>query len=1520
MKLFTRYTLLVFLLSLSAFSAKGLTAGCTASPSSGCSPLAVSFTNTTAPASGTTYDWDFGNGTPVVHLLNPGTTYNTPGTYTVTLTAHNGGVTSVFTMTITVYPPPTVSFTADDTSVCPGTAITFTSTTVAGVPGSLTYTWNFGDGSSGPGPGVTTHTYSTPGFYTVTLFATNSDGCQGSLTRTSYVHIFTPATPNFSVNSGYFCKTPGHAIFTDLTTGTGPFTYHWTFGDGSPPSTLSNPTHDYTTPGTYTVTLVVTDANGCTDSIVRTGLITVGHLVAGFTLPTSVCVNSSVTFTNTSTPHLTSSWTFGDGGTSAGESPTYSYSAPGTYIVTLVVYDGACYDTISHPITILPGPVASFTISPLHPCPPPVTLTFTPTVPAGTTTSWVYGDGTWGTSTSHTYGNRGVDTIMLVSTDPTSGCRDTVKVRDTLYDLVLTLTASPDGGCKPLNVTFGTNVITYEPDTLLPHPYPFPVTSYSWNFGDGSPTGSGATPSHTYTAVGVYNVIATITTSNGCTAIDSIKVYVGKPPVVSFTAAPTHVCYRDNQIIFTASIISGPVSTYTWQFGDFTGETDSTGIVLHHYVIPGVFSVTLTAFYNGCPSLPVVMTNYITIDSPEAVITSTVHCTPVNQVDFIDASYGDDSHLWIFGDATTSTAKNPTHTYPSSIPYTVELTTYNAASGCRDTAYKLIDLTRPIPHFSTPDTVFCRDSLAVFTATVTGGAASSYLWHSPSGIGADSTLPIFIDTFHYTGIFPIRLVIIDQNGCFDTLIKNNYIHVAKPVAHFIASPTSGCWPLAVTFTDNSSDIPGTTFTSFAWSFGDGATTTVGSPVTAHTFTSAATFATQDIVTDNVGCKDTITESLVTVYRPHAAFSASTVFPCTGSNVTFTNGSVGITGSWWSFGDGDTSIVTSPTHFYSTPGVYNVTLVVTDAHGCKDTATYESYIHVTKPHAGFTMDDSLSICPPLMVHFTNTSTGAINYGWSLGDGSISTAINPSDMYVTTGLYNIMLVATNIYGCKDTAIGHAQIFGYAGAFSYGPLSGCSPLLVRFNATLGNVPTIIWDFADGNTSTVTALDTISHIYLVPGAYVPKLILSDNTGCQSSSIGADTIKVDGVTPGFKTSVPACLGVPFNFVDTSSSYWSTITSWNWLFNGTTSGISNPSFVLNTVGTYPATLQVIDGWGCVGTVTEDVSIHPLPVIIASPDTTICVSDAATLYGYGGVSYTWAPPGTLSCTACNPTNASPVAITNYTVTGTDQYGCTGTDTTSVFLKTKTVSVAYEDTEICQGAVVELRDSGANKFTWIPGGGLSDIHIANPLASPSQTTKYMIIAQLASCIPDTNYVTIIVHPLPTVDAGPDQTVIEGSEAQLLAKGTLISTFLWTPANTLNCDTCPNPVATMSVATTYQVTVSTTFGCQASDSVRVHIICDKSQIFVPNSFTPNGDGENDIFYPRGRGVRVIKSFRIYNRWGQLLFERANIDINDASNAWDGSFNGGTPRPDVYVWILDAICETGAPINLKGDVTIIR
>jgi len=1522
----------LFLVILSVFISPHLqaqlTAGFTASPTSGCAPLVVNFTNTTTPMSGTSFSWAFGtSGTSV--FTNPSTSFTSVGTHTVTLTATNGGVTSTYSVVITVHPTPVVSFTVSDTAICPNTPITFTSTsTGGGAPGPLTSLWNYGDGFTAT-TATPTHAYVMPGYYNVTLFATNSYGCVASLTRSAYVHVYTPPFVNFTGSPVVVCNPPGSVTFTNYTTGAGPLTYNWLFGDGGM-SGVTSPSHSYTTPGIYTVRLFVTDVNGCTDSITRASYILADTLNASFAGPITACKYATVSFTNTSSTHITRTWNFGDGSpTSTAINGVHVYSAAGTYTVTLTISNGPCTHTITRTIVVTNGPGADFTIAPVHPCPAPQTITYTGAGTAGVGYTWIFEDGSTSTGgvSSYTYGTNGIKNVTLIAQDPVTGCRDTVEKADTLFDLFFFANATPGEGCVPLTVNFASYAETSIPTGAL-LPYPYAVSGHVWNFGDGSPTLTGSAPVHTYTAVGIYTATVTAITANGCPVTATVRIEVGSPPYATFVASPRHVCYGSyTPVFFTPTMVTGPIDEYSWVYGDGGGYTDSSGAGISHvYTMPGLFSVTLTPSYRGCPGVPFVMTDYVRVDSSKSVIAHVVSCTIRNQVAFFDSSMGSDSHLWIFGDGTTSTADNPVHTYPGFTVYTVSLTTHNVATGCRDTARLVIDLTPPVPHFIADDTVICRDDTITFTGWITGGASSLYEWVIDTAI-----LPILFGDpyltrfFGTTGYHTASLVIRNANGCKDTVTRTNYILVSKPVANFTGSPASGCLPLTVTFTNGSTPTVGTTLASYAWSFGDGGSATMAAPLftTTHTYTAVGTYTVTLNITDNVGCKDTVVRpAYISVYQPVASFVASSLFPCIGAPVSFSNTSTGgVVSSVWDFGDGNSSTAMSPVHSYSATGTYTIRLTVTDANGCTNTILLPAHIQVTKPVAGFTMSDSVSVCPPLFVSFTNTSTGASGFNWTFGDGNASLVASPSNMYITSGLFNIVMIATNFYGCRDTMQRAVNIFGYAGAFTYSPLQGCSPLSVHFAATLSNIPHITWDFSDGSTSTVSFTDTITHTYTTPGAYVPKLLLSDNTGCQTSSVGIDTIKVEQIIPEFNTNPsPVCIYMPFTFIDSSTAYWSPVTMWEWTYDGITSTAPSPTHTFTATGTYPVTLDVENAWGCKATVIRNIVILPPPVVTASTDTVVCVGDPAVLRGYGAVTYTWASPATLSCVTCNPTNATPLVETTYTVTGADINGCIDTATVTVRLRTHTISNAWGDTAVCFGVPVQLYDTGGHTYQWLPAIGLSNPAISNPIATPPYTTIYMVIAQLGGCIPDTNTVTVFVYPQPTVYAGPDQRLLAGSTAQLQATGKDIATYRWWPSETLSCPECPNPVASMTVSTTYNVDVASEYGCKASDSVTILLYCDNSMVFMPNVFTPNGDGQNDVFYPRGVGIEVVKTFRIYNRWGELLYERDNIGLNDASIAWDGSYKGAEPKPDVYVYIMEATCYTGEQVLVKGDVTIVR
>ncbi len=810
---------------------------------------------------------------------------------------------------------------------------------------------------------------------------------------------------------------------------------------------------------------------------------------------------SPVYFENT-TPGsvVSSSWSFGDGGTSGVASPSYAFSTPGTYTVTLTVSNGYCNNTVSHIITIDPEPVSSFTCSPAAPCPAPATLSFTSSTPSGSSISWIFGDGATGSGTTatHTYTSNSIDTMQMIVTN-TNGCKDTVRQIDTIYNLTVEISHIIDSsGCVPLTVPFSAYAVSiFSGGAQIP--YPYALTSYLWNFGDGSPASTAAAPSHTYTAEGVYVATVTVVTANGCEGTATKIILVGAPPDPSFTAVNSTVC-SNTPVIFTNTTPGLDSFSYFWNFGDNSTTSEPSPTHLYFYPDTG-YTVTLYATYNGCKD-SFIRHYYIVVDSPKAIMGIRYPCTPDNQLVFIDSSLGDNTHKWFFGDGTTSASDDTVHDYPALSTYTVMLTTYNTLSGCRDTAITVVNLTKPIPYFYANDSDICKNGIVHFTSSIVGGEAEAYYW-DVNGIMQPEKDSVMSDTFTTTGIYSVMLIIKDRHSCFDSFAKPNYIIVAKPVDSFIVATHDGCGPLSETFTDYSSDVAGVTLTSFKWKFGDGDTASVSTTTMVHNYMAAGTYGVEEIVTDNIGCKDTlISPSALTVYMPVAAFTASNTHPCAGDEpISFTNLSTGIVSSFWMFGDDSTSSENSPAHIYLDTGMYTVRLAVTDAHGCTDTATYIDFIDDSKLEVSFYMPDSVTICLPFTVDFINTTTAAASYQWFFGDGSTSVLVSPTNLYTANGVDTVMLVGTNSDGCVDTAIGHVVLFGGSGGFSYGPVAGCAPLTVNFGAAISNIPNIVWDFADGNTQLSTYSDSASHTYTIPGAYVPKLVLSDNTGCEQSS-----------------------------------------------------------------------------------------------------------------------------------------------------------------------------------------------------------------------------------------------------------------------------------------------------------------------------------------------------------------------------------------------------------------------------------
>jgi gliding motility-associated-like protein len=362
----------------------------------------------------------------------------------------------------------------------------------------------------------------------------------------------------------------------------------------------------------------------------------------------------------------------------------------------------------------------------------------------------------------------------------------------------------------------------------------------------------------------------------------------------------------------------------------------------------------------------------------------------------------------------------------------------------------------------------------------------------------------------------------------------------------------------------------------------------------------------------------------------------------------------------------------------------------------------------------------------------------------------------------------------------------------------------------------------------------------------------------------------------------------------------------------------------NPVATPAATTAyVVTGTGtngCTNTDTVTVGIYSQPPVNAGPDQTICSGQSAQLQASGALNYIWTPGTDLSCTTCGNPIASPSASITYQVAGTDGNGCRDSDMVTVTVIQRQAVSVDSGTDFCVGGSVQLHAYGGDSYLWVPASSLSCDKCPDPIASPATTTTYTVYVHQGQCFTDTLQTTITIHPLPTVDAGPDQNIIAGNTAQIHATGTDIVSYSWTPTDWLSCTDCPDPVSVPLNDITYTVNVVSPFGCTAADSLHIRVRCDGTQLWMPNTFTPNADGENDFFYPHGKGITQVTRFRIYDRWGELLYDRTNMPVNDRTYGWNGTYKSQVLKPDVYVYIIDATCTNGEPLQIKGDISLIR
>lgn len=1081
------YTLFIFLFASLSMTAQ-VTANFSANVVSGCAPLVVQFTDLSS-GNPDTWNWTFGNGNNATGQ-NPGAIYTLPGQYTVTLTSSLGGSSDTETKTnfITVYAKPTAEFLLSTDTTCVGQNITFTDASVISAGGTpiASWNWDFGDGNlQTVATSPITHPYASSGLFPVGLIATDQNGCESSISHNVFITNF--ANPTFTAAPVFSCTAPLNVTFTNTTTTISGATFLWRFGDGTT-SASPNPTHNYTLPGSYDVTLIISQG-GCTDSLVVPNRVVIRDIVAGFT-PSSVgiCSGASVSFTNTSAPAATiSSWTFGDGNTSAATNPSNTYAAAGTYTVTLNATDAnGCVGTSTTSIVVSQKPTVNYTSNITQGCSVPLAVNFTDlSSGGGTVFNWNFGDGNSSAAQnpSHTYTAAGSYTVTLTVSNAAGACSDSLKQNNyiNITSPVANFTTNPDSGCVPINVAF-TSSSTSPLD---------PIASYEWTFGDGN-TGTTATSTtnNTYAIQGLFSPQLIIITASGCrdTFICANCVKTGNAPVANFTIADNTICFgQAAQFNETATGETG----WQWLFGD--GANSLLPNPPHTYGDTGTFQIQLVAFNNGCSDTSAIQT--IRVDGPKASGTRTLSCVNYYDVNFLSTSVMADSVYWNFGDGGQDLLNtlNPSHTYATRGSKTITLEAYNFITGCADTTTLSLTIAEPIASFTSSAPNGCYPFSPTFNGTGSQDEVS-YAWNfgDPSTLLDVSAASSPSYTYNNPGSNIVKLVITDVNGCKDSITQT--LTTLGSLPGFTASLLTGCAPLPVTFNDTT--VSDSLLVQWIWNFGDGTIDTTSNNTISHTYTTPGNYAVTMSVRDTSGCTKVATvNNFIHPTFPFPSFAVDT-FACQGDIITYNAAATVAVGAdyIWDFGDGTDSTTTSTsiTHAYTADNLYTVTLTVVDTNGCDSTIT--KTIRILKPTAGFSMSILNAGCGSLQSQFTDASTGFVtNWVWDFGTGSTSVLQNPIYTYTQAGTFDVSLIVTNAGGCKDTLVktSFAVVPGPVGTYTFTPDSGCNPLTVSFDASSLNAENYFWDMGDGTV--FSGVDDTTYIYTQQGLYNPILVLSN-------------------------------------------------------------------------------------------------------------------------------------------------------------------------------------------------------------------------------------------------------------------------------------------------------------------------------------------------------------------------------------------------------------------------------------------
>ncbi|MCB0735988.1 MAG: PKD domain-containing protein [Bacteroidetes bacterium] len=1418
-----------------------------------CTGDTITPTNSTTNAN--SYQWTFGTN-DTLRTQNIGYAFSSNGSYSIVLLATNAnGCIDRDTATIDVFATPVANFSTQN--VCDRKQSSFTNTTTLAA-GTLTYAWNFGDGTGNSTIKNPTYTYASSGVYPVELVATSNRGCQDSITVNDTIY----ALPNPSFSATNKCENDTTTFTNSSTNAT---SYVWHFGDGNT-STNTNPKHLYSAAGSYTAKLIATNAEGCVDSTTKT--ITAYSLpVAGISVSNN-CLNDVSTFTNTSTNAARYAWNLGDGTTSTQTNPTHVYATSGVKTVQLIATSSnGCLDTNQASVTIHTLPVASFSAN--DTCLNDTTY-FTNNSQNATSYAWDF-DNSASSTTSNPrlkYANAGNYQVELIATS-SNGCKDTLVKTVAVFAIPTVSFNQVSSICQNDSLTISNSTTG--------------ANSYLWTFGNGD-SSTTTSPTLAYNTHGTYTIALRAGNSNGCYVSNSASIVVNPEPQVAYNA--NGVCYGNTMRFSNQSQIASGTLTYSWFFGDGKGSSAAKN-PSYTYADSGFYQVKLIATSNkGCQdSATMVDTVY---QLPRPAFSANAKCLNDTTV-FVNNTTNSVSQIWHFGDGNTSTNTNPKHLYSAAGTYSVKLIA-TSKNGCVDSTTKTITVYGlPVAGISVSNN--CLNDVSTFTNTSTN--AASYAWNL--GDGTTSTLANPTHVYATSGAKTVQLIATSSNGCLDTNQATITIYTL-PLASFSANDT--CLNDTTFFTNSSQNA-----VSYVWDFDNNSASSKASP--AIRYAQPASYSVQLIATSNNGCKDTLVKTVVVhpipvvgfsmigsicqndsftitntttgansylwtfgngdssrtanprlAYNKHntytvvqnasnqfnchvidsshivvnaepvAAFNAANV--CKGKAMRFNNNSTVASGHLtyrWNFGDGNSDTAnTTLQHTYAQAGIYSSKLVVTSNKGCADSTTQTVTVY-TLPVPGFT---ATTVCKNQKTAFSNTSTNATSYVWHFGDTNSSTNTLPQHVYANHGSYTATLIATNGNGCIDS-VSKSITVNSLPIVKFLANNNCAFDTTRFTNNSTNAVSYAWSFGNGATSTAFEPSTV---YQVDGTKSIQLIATSNNGCLDTLI--KTITIYSLPIARFSFNDTCLNQTTQFVNQSQN----ATQYQWNFdNNQTSTKASPQLVYTTHGIYNVELIATNQNGCVDTVVNKVRVFNLPIAqMAVNDTCFNAPTRFRNNSTNATNYEW---------LFDSTQTSTKHSFRYTFGKTGSYlirlratnnnGCADTayKTVKVF---KNPTARYNVSDVCFKDTARFTNTSLNtqNVLWSFGNGQNStsINVDHYYFKPGLYNTRLIAFTAEGCA-DTATKMLDIKAIPTLSFTVDSTICQFNSLGITNQTKGASGFSWKfGADTVSTDSLPTIIFRKEGKKMVSLMATSSTNCKVADSIEIRVKATPKVVFTTNN----------------------------------------------------------------------------------------